>query len=154
VSVRAEPEVDQVELRRRAGIVFEQPLVGDRRRGQVPTLDRHRQQAGRGQRAVAHQDLVELRPIAPRVASGRDPLVHLADIDPVPRQFVFTQLAQHQPRGLTAAQCDDGLAALRDGAAANVRNLGGGEARGALRVLGRPQPHSSPPLAGGSYQPP
>ena len=114
MAVGAEPEMHEVEHRRRAGHRGERRRVACRRDAEIRELDRHRVDLLRRQRRAVEQALAEVRQVAVGVAGGRDALVHLEEVHARPRHVLARERAQHQPRRAAAAHGEGEAPARRD----------------------------------------
>src|SRR5680860_234073 len=145
MTIRPEPEVDQVEL---LGDVY---FVLGGGEFEVAAGHRHRLQR---RLVVDREHLHQVSEVAHLIAGGRHPLVDLVDVGVLPGHLLhFAEQADHRPGRLAAAQREVVLAPRRDRLPAGAGDHLGRVARGRVGVredLGldrhrvpRPQPYEA-----------
>src|SRR5207249_11858079 len=105
--VAAQPEMDEVEDRRRAGEPYERAGVLGCSTGESVRLNRHGVKLFGAQRGVREQALTQVGEVAIRVARGRDAFIDLHHVDTIPGNLLVRQGAQHLPGGVSTTDSDN-----------------------------------------------
>ena len=127
MAVRSEPQVNEIEHRRRAGDLAESPRILRGCRFQVGRFDRHGVDLFRTQWRVSSRLSRRCVRFLSGSSRGRNSFVHLHHVNGIPGNIFSGQIAEHDPRGVAAADGHDKSAArcdrLRASAAMNRGGL-------------------------------
>ena len=115
VAIRSKAQVNEVKNRRCPGDSIESASVTPGRGLQIGFLHRHREDLLGPNRGVREQAFAEVGEVAVRVALRCDPLIHLSDEDPRPRNLLAGQVAEHLPGSCSPADREHEPAACRNG---------------------------------------
>ena len=107
VSVRSQPQVDEIDDGRGSGKAVEGGRITCTGPGQVLVLHWHGIDLPGWYGCGVQQACMHVSQIAVLVTRGRDPLVDLDDVNLVPGDLLFGQLGQHGPGGAAATQGKD-----------------------------------------------
>ena len=123
VSVGAEPQVNEVQHRRRTGKALQRMGVLNGCGIEIEFLHRHRMDAIPRHCGMLQQAFVQMREVSAGIARGRGALVDLEDMNPIPGHILACQRAKHQPRRVPATECGSERPALCNG----IPGQGGGD---------------------------
>ena len=101
MTVRAESEVNKIEHRRHASDRAQRCGIACGCRVEVRRLHRHRVDLLRTQRGALEQTFAQVREVAVEVAFGRDALVHLQHVHPLPRHVLAPSPSRTTTTGLS-----------------------------------------------------